>query len=452
MCSYGGNRQRLCHQEDCQICFNKSFASHEKADCWDYERNDNVSPRRVSKKTDTKKYWFKCDACHHSFESIPYNISNGSWCPYCSSYKLCDDIDCQTCFNKSFASHKKAVYWDYDRNADDKKPRSVFNISGKKYWFKCDTCNHSFESTLSNISAGCWCPYCCSTSKLFCDDIDCQFCFDKSFASHEKANCWDYERNHNKDPRKVCNSSSKKYWFKCDTCNHSFETVLYSISAGSWCPHCSLPPQRLCDDIDCQTCFNKSFASHEKAVYWDDERNSNEEPRRVCNSSGKKYWFKCDTCNHSFESTLANISKGKWCPLCKNKTEKLVFKHLSELYGEDVVHQKKFNWCKNKTTNRYLPFDICIESKKVIIEIDGCQHFKQIANWQSYDKTRKRDIMKTKLANEHQYRLIRIVQKDVMNKNYDWLSSLIEEIEHGNSNSFISINDSIYDEHIELLK
>lgn len=28
-----------------------------------------------------------------------------------------------------------------------------------------------------------------------------------------------------------------------------------------WCPYCSNPPQRLCENDECKECFEKSFAS-----------------------------------------------------------------------------------------------------------------------------------------------------------------------------------------------
>ena len=75
--------------------------------------------------------------------------------------------------------------------------------------------------------------------------------------------------------------------------------------------------------------FKKSFASCEsktpsgnlKRDYWDEEKNT-ETPRTVCKSSNKKYWFKCDSCPHSFCSALDQISRtpnGTWCSYCSSK-------------------------------------------------------------------------------------------------------------------------------------
>jgi DNA-directed RNA polymerase subunit RPC12/RpoP len=118
------------------ILFKKSFASHEKSKYWS-DKNGDVKPRNVFKGTD-KKYIFDCNECNHDF-TLNLDAITGKrnrWCPYCSNRKLCIDIDCTRCYEKSFASHKKSKYWS-DKNGDV-KPRNVFKGTGKKYIFDCN--------------------------------------------------------------------------------------------------------------------------------------------------------------------------------------------------------------------------------------------------------------------------------------------------------------------------
>src|SRR4051812_10543670 len=97
--------------------------------------------------------------------------------------------ECQICYEKSFASYEKSKYWS-DKN--EFKPWQFKKQSQKKFWFKCDKSNHEFESTISHISTGSWCPYpcCCKSNGKLCIDESCNICFNASFASHEKAECW----------------------------------------------------------------------------------------------------------------------------------------------------------------------------------------------------------------------------------------------------------------------
>ena len=51
-----------------------------------------------------------------------------------------------------------------------------------------------------------------------------------------------------------------------------------------------------------------------------------------------------------------------------------------------LKRQYKVDWCKNI---KHLPFDFVIEEGKVIIELDGKQHFEQIGNLLSPKKQEK---------------------------------------------------------------
>jgi hypothetical protein len=138
------------------ITFKMSFASHKRASQWS-ERNI-VKPEEVPLYHQTSKYWFKCDKCPHEFETLPYTIAKiNTWCSYCSNKKLCDNIDCSICLNKSFASSDKAQYLSSKNTIN---PRSVFKSCNKKLIFECNNCNNEFTATLNNISGGKWCKSC----------------------------------------------------------------------------------------------------------------------------------------------------------------------------------------------------------------------------------------------------------------------------------------------------
>ena len=54
----------LCTDNDCNICFNKSFASHPKSKY--FSKKNNVNPRKLFKNSN-KKYIFDCLICNHEF-------------------------------------------------------------------------------------------------------------------------------------------------------------------------------------------------------------------------------------------------------------------------------------------------------------------------------------------------------------------------------------------------
>jgi very-short-patch-repair endonuclease len=434
------NSKRLCANEECQTCFEKSFASHDKSKYWS-EKNGDAKPRQVFKFSHTK-YWFDCD-CGHQFNIRLADITgHNHWCSYCANKKLCDKIDCPSCFEKSFASHEKSQYWS-EKNGDVKS-RQVFKSSNTKYWFDC-VCGHQFESGLGNITAQkpTWCPY-CANQKL-CEKEDCQSCYEKSFASHEKSK-YRSDKNDVK-PRQVFKSSNTKYWFDCD-CGHQFNITLNNVTViNHWCSYCV--NKKLCEKEDCQSCFEKSFASHKRSQYWS-KKNGDVKPRQVFIHSGNKYWFICNTCGHEFESRLNTITGlNCWCPICVNKTEKKLYEQLLQTYP-NIISQFRADWCKNPITTRILPFDFVLEEQKVIIELDGNQHFVQVSNWKTPEEQFENDQYKEKCANENGYSIIRIIQEDVWNDTYDWFNELTQNIikitsEHTIQNIYMCKNNEYND-------
>ena len=67
--------------------------------------------------------------------------------------------------------------------------------------------------------------------------------------------------------------------------------------------------------------------------------------------------------------------------------------------------------------------------RKIIIELDGPHHFRQVSNWGNYEENQKRDIYKMKCANENGFSVIRLLQEDVLFDKYDWLYELIKNID-----------------------
>ena len=120
-----------------------------------------------------------------------------------------------------------------------------------------------------------------------------------------------------------------------------------------------------------------------------------------------------------------NHLQGAGCPLCINKTETILYEKL-KLHYPSVVLQFKQEWCKNI---KCLPYDLCIPEYKIIIELDGAQHFRQVSNWQTPEKQFETDKYKETCANNNNYSVIRLLQEDVLYDTYDWMSKLCESIE-----------------------
>lgn len=330
-----------------------------------------------------------------------------SWCSYCNgNHKLCDK-ECNFCYQKSFASHYRSKFLS---NKNTINARYIFKHSDKKLIFDCDKCNHEFEASLGHVTDdknSTWCPY-CSDQKL-CEN-ECNYCFNKSLASHPKSKY--FSKINKVSPRQIfLKSFTKKYFFDCEICNHLIEKTPSEVYNETWCIYCS--NKKLCNN-NCDLCYSKSFASHSKAEFWSPKNKL--KPRQVFKSSGVKFIFDCNYCHNEYIPSLNTVNNGSWCRCIMNKTEQKLFERLILIYPT-LIKQYKVEWCKNIF---HLPFDFCIEELKIIIELDGPQHFKQVSNWKSPEETRKNDKYKIKVANENKYSMIRILQEDVLNNNFDW--------------------------------
>lgn len=407
--------KKLCAKDDCKVCFEKSFASNSYSRFWNYTKN-KITPRETFK-VSGKKFWFTCANCKHDFETRLCIIDRGAKCPYCCTPPryLCDKEDCKTCLDKSFATHEKAVFWNYNKNK--LTPRQFFKRANLKAWFRCEDCKHDLHLNLNNMSDDKWCSYC--INRKFCDKDDCKLCFEKSFASHEKARYWIHSKN-TETPRNIGKNTHKKFWFKCEKCFHEFNISPEVINLqNQWCPYCCYPPQKLCDKDDCKRCFEKSFASHEKVKYWIFELNE-KNPRFVFKNSHNKYFFKCNYCHSNFEISPQNVNQGSWCSYCIRKTEKIIADYLSSINIE-FEREKAFSWCVNEETNKPFRYDFYLPNEKIIIEVDGNQHYKENKHFRSgLDEIQYRDMFKEEKAKEKGLKIIRICQEDVYKNKFDW--------------------------------
>lgn len=151
-CPYCANK-KLCDDDKCTICFNKSFSSYRNKNII-LSSNNNISSRKIFLQSN-KTCLFYCIVCSHEFKSKVSNIVNKNICSFCSNKKLCNNINCTLCFNKSFASCIKCFEpgvlitdcWD---KKNKKKPREIFKKSSKKYWFYYY--NKSFQLRIDTIN------------------------------------------------------------------------------------------------------------------------------------------------------------------------------------------------------------------------------------------------------------------------------------------------------------
>ena len=188
-----------------------------------------------------------------------------------------------------------------------------------------------------------------------------------NFASHPKSKYWS-TKNEGK-PEDYALNSHKKCWFDCE-CGHPFDSSLLNINqANNWCPYCCIPSQKLCNN-DCLSCYNKSFASHEKSSFWSVENKLT--PRELLKGSEKKFYFNCDKCPHKIYTSLKQISsQGTWCSYCKN--QQLCKNEECQLcWNNSFASVERSQFLNDKTINPRFIFKST--NKKFNFDCDKCDN------------------------------------------------------------------------------
>ena len=80
------NQQKLCRDYDCGVCFENSFASHEKS--IHFSINNKVKPRDIDIfKPSSIKYLFNCVCGYELEKTIIDIITKQFYCPECNSIR-----------------------------------------------------------------------------------------------------------------------------------------------------------------------------------------------------------------------------------------------------------------------------------------------------------------------------------------------------------------------------
>lgn len=153
-CPFCRNGGRLCGDQNCKYCFDRSLASVELPyRKWNYEKNGLAQLHTIHLHT-RQKFYFICSKCgHDDFTSVDCVIKSEN-CKYCVSKAHCGDKFCQTCKNNSILSHEMAKYLS---PKNDSNVWMLPKASGKYVIFDCPYCNNEYIAQVSNVLNGSWC-------------------------------------------------------------------------------------------------------------------------------------------------------------------------------------------------------------------------------------------------------------------------------------------------------
>jgi very-short-patch-repair endonuclease len=420
----------------CDICPNLYNNFPHLRDEWDGDVEDM---KKTSCGSSRKVNW-KCKSgnnCHKwGATTSDRTREDKTDCPYCSGRKTCPCENCRNLYNNY--PHLREE-WDGDIEDMKKTPCS----SNKKVNWKCKSGNpcHKWKSTILNRTyAENGCPYCSHMKTCPCKN--CPNLYNNFPQLRDE---WDDDME--KMKQTACGSAEKAKW-KCRMNNHCHKWITSIRNRTNkdnctGCPYCSMPSRKTCP---CNTCVNLYNLFPQLREEWDSDI---EEMKRYAWASNEKANWKhkfrngyhrwIDTINHR-----TNADDPRGCPLCKNKTEAMLFEHLSSL-NYIIEREKNYPWLEDRRR-----FDFVINNK-TIIELDGAQHFIQVSNWQDPESTQDNDIDKMNKALENGLNVIRIHQEDVYYDRIDWRNEIKEAVEYmEDKTSELKFINEVHYEHFQV--
>ncbi|SCX09669.1 Probable Zinc-ribbon domain-containing protein [Lachnospiraceae bacterium YSD2013] len=135
---------------------------------------------------------------------------------------------------------------------------------------------------------------------------------------------WNYDKNGNLTPDLFGINSNEEAWWRCKICGHEWKTLIIHRAGkrNSGCPECK--------KISRGKAFTQNRVSErcsladncpELMKQWDFSKNTID-PHQITAKYNKKVWWLCDKCNHSWQSSPNNRSKGVGCPCCSGRVPK----------------------------------------------------------------------------------------------------------------------------------
>ena len=375
-------------------------------------------------------WWCKCGYCKNIFIDIPARVLNGH-------KKSCGCLKSENCTKRKIEvkysfykwcvdnNHKDWIaLWDYDMN--NVSPNMVSYKSSKSYWFKCSKNNEhkSEKHKILNIT---------KNNHLICNQCNsfAQWCIenvDKDFLSKY----WDYNKN-TENPYEISYGSNKKVWIKCQERQYhgSYAVSCNKFSIGNCrCPYCNKNSGKV-HKLD-----SLGYLYPDVLQVWSDLNKMT--PYEYSPQTNKKVWFKCKNGKHDdYLQIISNaVNRDFRCPSCvKEEQDSIlqtkVVKYISEKYNYTILHEQHCSINpKNPKTQYRMPYDNEVLELKLIIEVNGEQHYKPtqfiklnakrngVSIEEQFKERQYKDNYKKQYALSHGYSFLEIPYTSIDNDEY----------------------------------
>ena len=407
------------------ISKNGNFADKypELAKEWDYEKNGNLTPEKLTAGS-SEKVWWICTVGHSYKSSISHRI-RGTGCPKCAKelrisfpekaivyYLTKIDDSIVESYEPDYLKGKEVdIYiksknigieydgrmWHKDKNKDLIKNKICKNNGLILYRIRETGCPELNDSSIDlyydpdalyqNLSL----LISKLIKKIYNKTIEVDVNQDRmkiySLVEYtiktksllnlypEIAKEWDYEKNGDMKPNQFYSTSSRKVWWICNK-GHSYEaTISHRTVDNTSCPYCA--NQKILKGYNDLATTNPEILKE-----WNYKRNNslNIFPTDVFKGSNKKVWWICEH-GHEWESSISNrFIRG--CPVCSNS---MIVKGINDITTTHNDLLKMWNYKKNNKS-KILPENYSRGSSKKVwwlcpkCQHEWCQRINHIAN------------------------------------------------------------------------
>lgn len=219
-----------------------------------------------------------------------------------------------------------AAEWDYEKNGD-LTPEMVTRGSKRKVWWICSKHGVSWESSIGPRVKGCGCKK-CRSEKISAKRSVPEAGRSLTEALPEIAAEWDYEKNGDVTPDMVSVGSQRKAWWICSDCGRSYQSTVYTRSAGGGCRSCGY--ERAAKKNSTPKA-GESLADvfPDIASEWSSRNDCG--PNEVNAKARRSAWWKCLACGHEWEAAVySRTCDGNGCPKCAD-VHRRVTRHATAL-------------------------------------------------------------------------------------------------------------------------
>ncbi|MFH0857598.1 MAG: zinc-ribbon domain-containing protein [Candidatus Magasanikbacteria bacterium] len=195
---------------------------------------------------------------------------------------------------------------EYDAEKNPLPEEEVRAGTNVKLWWKCSKpeCGHEWQASGNHRVGGTGCPAC---ARQVVTPKNCMK------ATHpDLAKEFHPTKNDPDTTESVVASTQKKVWWKCSKpeCGHEWQAIGSHRVGGTGCPSCV---GTIATPTNCMKATHPDLAKE-----FHPTKNDPDTTESVVAGTAKRVWWKCQKCQHEWQSAGYNRVKGKGCPACAN--------------------------------------------------------------------------------------------------------------------------------------